>query len=638
MDTVDELRNSNRQSVVRYLSKCMLDHAKRLVAEKKITLQPNSTVEALCENRALQIEHHLYLNHFAGGQIVSEYQKKSRSISANLKSNSSLSDEILGGRLSCERLSHMTTEEMASEELKELTQQVRLESEKHNTLINETGPRIRRTHKGEELVNEEITGQSGQDTLLESGTLIRRPTEPLDEPLTHDDSAQPDSPAQPNDISMSPPTLETPRSPQSNEASAPPPDKKNRSFSIENVWSHVESPDTERRPSRAMPTRPPPAPKPVDSKIDKDIDMLLKDEDQDVGTPPYSPAAFDDHYSPKPDPDHDSSWHGRVEMNQLASIDATASLLGGPENIGEKKWFELIDSVLNIDGRIKHERATEYLCGQKFSKSSSMVLASLKPQHSSNQAQFDRLFDYFKSKERYAVVGKHDLPCIKDLYIVPIDANETLPDWFNVVDPPSKVPEKSRNTKMLVLIFVVIRSLVPGNIENGIGGSTRKFSASLQQVPGFGTPQQPLASPYAPHIPQQQQYQNAPLSHQRQHQFSPSPAPYANHSPGQYGYANHQPQQQPLPPIQNPQYPQGSQQQQQQHPQPLPPLQHPMEYAPRTDWVPAHAMTRELMTMIPNLGETQARAIDKILQENPELESNPDLLAKEVEKVLGSGA
>lgn len=712
---VAELRNSNRQNVVRLLISFMLDHARRLVDEKKITLQPGSTVESLCENRALQIEHHVYMNHFDGGQIGPEYRARSRSIGRNLKSNSALSDEILGGRLSCERLSHMTTEEMASKELKELTQQVRLESEKQNTLINETGPRIRRTHKGEELVGEDASGTSGQDTLLESGAVIRRASDVVMEelpaptpasrsgtapaqapaaaaaptpapaaaaPAAPDTPAQTESPAQPAEPSMSPSTTcaatssETPRSPSqalpaaAAETSAPPPpppqpaEKKERSFNIENVWSQVEAPDTERRPPRPS-ARPPATPaaapaRPADAKIDKDIDMLLKDEDPDAGTPPYSPASYDDHYSPKPNQDDDTVWRGRIEMNQIASLTATASLLGGPDRLGDKQWFELLDPVLNIDGRIKHDRATEYLCGQKFSKSSSMVLASLRPDHSASQAQFDKLFEYFKFKERYAVVGKHHLPCIKDLYIVPIDASETLPDWFNVVDPPSKVPEKNRSSRMLVLIFVIIRSLVSGHVENANGAPVRRrFSMPDPEL--AGTARQPRPSPYSPahpHMPPSP-YQNSPLA--------PQQPPYSHYASHPYTYHQQQQQQQPqqphphpLPPLQGPQQYASPPQPQHPHPisphlqgsppgypsqstpPPLPPLPlHgplPQESPPRMTYVPKHSMTRELIGLVPRLRENQVMAIDKLLQENPQLTSMPGELSKEVEKVLGAEA
>ncbi|KAA8909955.1 transcription factor S-II, central domain-containing protein [Sphaerosporella brunnea] len=637
VSSISELRNTNRQNVVKWIKKCMTDHAKRLVDEKKITLQPGSTVDSLVENRALQVEYHVYMKHFSGGQIKQEYQKRSKSIASNLKSNASLSDKILGGQLSCERLANMTTEEMASKELKELMQQVRRESEKQHTLINDSGPRIRRTHKGEELVNED-NSQSAQDTLLDSSTVIRRHSE------TTEDVPAPVVPAAPSptvhspaQASICPPTVATisepPRSPsQASPAEGSASTAEKKSFNIQKVWSHVESPDTDRRPRLPSTSRAPPPVNPAQNKIDKDIDMLLKDDD--AGTPPYSPASFNDHYSPKADHDDDSVWRGTISMSQIADLNATATLLGGPERIGEKRWLELVDPVLNIDGRIKHERATEYLCGQKFSKSSTMILASLKPAHSSNQAVFNKLFDYFKKKERYAVVGKHELPCIKDLYIVPIDKDEKLPDWFSVVDPPTKVTEYGRGERMLVLIFVVIRSLVLGNPAENTNGNVpapsvaRRLSMQGTPVPGssFGTPAQPQPSPFAPGPPLQSPV--PPL----QTPVPPLQSPIPNHQNHNRSY-----QGSPLP-----QYPQAAYSYYQQHsypshaPTPPPHLPSPQpHHLPAHGYVPQHAMTRELINMLPKLSERQLRAIDELLHQKPDLETRPERLAEEVEKVLG---
>ncbi|KAI5814093.1 hypothetical protein BZA77DRAFT_108275 [Pyronema omphalodes] len=656
VQSTSELRNSNRQAVVEFVISSLTPHAKRIVSEKKITLKDGETVEGLCENRALHIEHHVYMKYFAGGNITPEYRQKMRSIGLNLKSNASLSDEILGGGLSPERLAQMSTEEMASKELKAFAQQVRLESEKHNTLINETGPRIRRTHKGEEIVGDE-SANAGQETLLESGNLIRRPSDSVMEdapaPIT---PPQPGSPTQPADASMSPPitvpaTSETPHSPSGAAASqgSAPPEKKDRSFSIENVWSKVESPDVERRPTPTTRVAPPLRPVETVTKVDKDIDMLLKDDDASVdGSLPYSPASYNDHYSPKADNDYaDDIWRGRVEMSAIANFGATAALLGGPGQLGDKKWFELLDTSINIDGRIKHERATEYLCGQKFSKSSSMVLASLTPDHAVHQQQFDKLYDYFKSKERYAVVGKNQNPAIKDLYIVPIDAQETLPDWFNVVDPPSNVPAEKRAQKMLVLIFVVIKHMVSGYVDTGL---QRRFSHALE------TPKQPQASPYAPgpYVPQ---VGLAPAQGQQgQQPFSPSPMVYGqpNQQQQQYGYPQHQqhPHQGHLPPLypvapghpsQYPPHSSPPQQNQSAHLQhPLPPVHpHPppqgyQQYPPPRTYIPKHPMTQELILNVPTINDIQIQTIDKLLEDNPNLQDRPEELAAKVGEYLSS--
>lgn len=55
-------------------------------------------------------------------------------------------------------------------------------------------------------------------------------------------------------------------------------------------------------------------------------------------------------------------------------------------------------------------------------------------------------------------------------------------------------------------------------------------------------------------------------------------------------------------------------------------------------YVPKHSMTRDLIGLVPRLGENQVMAIDKLLQENPQLTSMPGELSKEVEKVLGAEA
>jgi len=623
-----DLRNSHRQKVVMYMKTCMSEHAKRLVDEKRITLQPESTVDSLCENRALQIEHHVYMNYNTDGTLPGEYSKRVRTISSNLKSNAALSDEILGGRLSCECLANMATEEMASQELKDLTQQVRLESEKHNTLINETGPRIRRTHKGEELVNEEMPPQSGQDTLLDTGAVVSRRSDPPDDlesapPAESDTPVESQSPKQPADASMSPPTgtsevLRSPSQPSPAEGATAEKNKKDsRSFNIEAVWSHVESPDTERRPSRPPPAQMPHRVTPTDNKVDKDIDNMLRDDE--AGTPPYSPRSYNDPYSPRPDPDDNTVWRGLIEMSFIGKFAATASLIGGPERIGDKSWLELLAPVIDIDGRIKHARATEYLCGQKFSKSSTMVLASLKPEHSNNQASFDKLFEYFSLKQRYGVVSKRGEQWVKDLYVIPLDVGEPLPDWFGVVNPQCKISE-NRGSKMVVLASVIIRGLVPGYAENGHSHGSLSIPGT-QDASQLGTPQQPVPSPFPPGSMAHRQQPSHPP-------FSPTPAAppqmhphFANNQQSsmqaQYGYPPHQPIN--LPPLQ--QYPPPP-------PQPLPP-----QFAV---YVPTHAMTRELIHIIPRLSEIQARAIDKLLLDNPSLQTNPEVLAREVEKVLAA--
>lgn len=627
---IGELRNNTRKNVATYLVGILIDRARHLAfTEGTLSMNEGDTVEGLAEPLALLIEYHAYHCLNKTGDVTPEYTKKMRSIGFNAKANVALSDELLLGRLSAERLVGMTTEEMASKELKELTEKMRLESEKQHTLINtETGPRIRRTHKGEELVDDPKTTQNGQDTLLGTGTIVRRQTPDFSEksPVP---ALQEKSPSAGPAVE-SPPTVgdksETPKSPSAPAIRPPPIDtakaseKNGRSFSLDNIWSHVESPDQDRLPRRP-PAQTPVSTKPADNTFDKDVDLLLKDDHESgAGTPPYSPASFDDHYSPRADDEISDSWRGRIEMNAICNLSATATLLGGPEAIGDVPWHALLDSVLSIDGRIRYDRVTEYLCGQKYSRSSTMVIASVKPADSMNQTDFDRLYDYLRKKERYAVVGKHAQALIKDVYLAPVEAHGALPDWFNAVDS-HQVPATGRSGKMLILIFVVNRSRVPGATPTPTMGQ-------------FPTPTPPQQFSPAPHPPPQQQKPFVAASVQQQ-------LPQGFGTPAQQtSYGS------PAPPAASPFVPPTPQAQghlDQQHaysPPPaysvLPPVNAAAAAvtasvpAPPVPYQPQYTMTRNLQASLPNMTNEQLITVDRLLSERPELQNDVQRLALEL--------
>ncbi|KAH0614908.1 uncharacterized protein H6S33_000544 [Morchella sextelata] len=614
VETIDELRNEGRRKVANFLMTPLIERASPLVSENELILAEGQTINKLCERLALQVEHHVYLLFFKGGELPPEYTKKVRSVAYNLRANPSLSEELLKENLEPSRLAHMTTDEMASKELKELMQKIRLESEKHNTLITETGPRIRRTHKGEELVGEvednEPTDQD-VDSLVPPGGIIRR-SDSTDEPTV---SMADKSPSIAVEITESPVTApenhdEVLRSPSRPPVADAKPER-GRNFSIENVWDHIEAPDTNRIP-RAMRPAVPATARDTDPKIDKDIDMLLKDDDGDA-TPPYSPASAmsdDDHYSPRHEEEEDE-WKGRVEMNGIASLSATAALVGGPEYVANTKWSDLLTDVLHIDGRIKHDRATEYLCGQKFSKSSSLVMVSLTPTDSMAQTEFKKLFDYFKERDRYAVVGKHLQKCIKDLYIVPVDEKDSLPDWFNVLDPASSIPQNGRQGKLLIVIFVVIRNLVglPSATPTHASASMSPYTQMRHRASDAAPPYTPIAptpsgmhhqgTPYTP--PQQAQQHNfayqGPNAHQQQYVTTYNGGSYPPNS----GHNA--------------------------HPTPSP--------APGSLPVPLAEMTQNLVQIFPDMDANQLMMINKILVENPEIQNDPDALAKIIERQMG---
>lgn len=620
--SIDELRNEGRRNIANFMKMRLVDRANSLVTENELVLLEDQEVEKFCEKLALQVEHQVYLLFFNEGELSADYSKKARSIAYNINANVSLSDELLKGGLEPGRLAHMTSDEMASKELKELMQKVRLESEKYNTLITETGPRIRRTHKGEELVGEvkEEEDTTAQDDSLLTPNSFPRRSDSTDEPPT----SATKSPSAAVEMVESPITMpgnhydELPRSPSAPGNRPPPTDlEKGRQFDIENVWNHIEAPDPDHTPRPMRPAQVQVVTRETDLKIDKDIDMLLKDDDVDA-TPPYSPASAmsDDHYSPRHE-EEEEEWRGRVEMNGIASLSATAALVGGPEYVSSAKWSDLLAEVLQIDGRIKHDRATEYLCGQKFSKSSSLIMVSLAPTDGVAQTEFKKLFDYFKERDRYAVVGKHSLKCIKDLYIVPVDVQDSLPDWFNVLDPPSRIPETVRQGKLLIVIFVVIRNLV-GLPAVAPVLSTADISPYAQIHHRPSDP--PYASPIPASTASNSRHQGLPYSPSQQQNFVYSNAsasssqhntPYPN---GTYSA--------------NPSAHVGAPPSLSLQPTPFSVTSQPPGHIPLTE------MTQNLLQLFPDMDSNQLMLINNILIENPDIHNDPDALMGMIERQM----
>lgn len=610
VNAVSELRNHSRQQITEWLVKnSMLKTATSLVSDGKLKLAEEETIESFTVKKALEIEHYVYMKHFDGGQLTDEYRKQMKSINFNLKTNTSLTVDILTGKVTGEKVSQMSTEEMARKEIQEFNEQARLESEKQHTILTEQqGPRIRRTHKGEELVEDVSTSHS--TTVNTAPTVVhhRRPITEDPEILEDAPALKPDPPFTSTPSKTPPTTTSASHTPR---ASSPAPDahtkEPRKSFDINAVWSKVETTTTSDAPTRPSSTPQPFRPTHSGVKEDHDVDMLLRDDapqHNDTGTPPYSPQLHPTSLPSLPSQPH---WKGHITMSGIASLTCYATHLGGPSSVGSKPWPDLLDANFAIDGRIKVERATEYLCGQKFSRSSALITALLQPEGERDREEFGRLWEYFDRKERYAVVGRHTGRWVKDLYLVPVEKGRgELPVWFEVLEPAvdsSKLPEG----RALLIVTVVIR----GQVESQQLQPTQQFQTPMhqqQQWPphlqpqatpsNYGTPLQPVATPYT----------------------HPTPAP----APPQPQFAP----QQPLP--QQPQF-------QQQLPPPPPQPQMGGVGQGQGGYAPKHPMTRELISMVPGLGEVQIRAIDSLLQQNPELQNKPDLLAEEVGKVLGQG-
>ncbi|KAK2744351.1 hypothetical protein FQN55_006865 [Onygenales sp. PD_40] len=441
-----------RKNVAQALVRLFVEQATSAKQQGAFTAPSGKTAEGVGEALGLAIENAMY-RHLCGGsgEPNDPYKQQMRTILFNVKKNTSLRDSLLVGSISPDTLSTMSTQDMASKELRQKDDEIKREAERQHIIVQEQGPRIRRTHKGEELI-EDDTQNVGTESIFSAAP--RRDT-------LHD--IEPHSGTSPSGARPASPTIahrpefreyhgsmdgggEHPRPHPIDTSSGDHRRHSSATFNIQNVWSSVQSPgsashDKQFAPGAAAPHRAPPTHK---VQADAEIDQLLKDEE--VESPPYSPKDFHT---------DGAIWRGKVTMNPVADFSATARHVAGADLTEKIPWEQLIPPTLAIDGRIETQLATNYLCGLRFSQTTDVsVIAIPPPVASHDNAQFQKLFSYFQDRKRYGVIGKHPLPAVKDTYIVPIEAGHSRkPEFIELLenntleDPP---PERT-----LLIVFVV---------------------------------------------------------------------------------------------------------------------------------------------------------------------------------------
>lgn len=419
-----ELHNAVRRSTAKALVTLFVDQAN--VAKKAGTYNPpaNTSSAEAGKHIGLSVEHAIYQRLNGGaGEPNQDYREQLRRILHNVKKNPSLRDRVLRNDILPDALAVMPAAEMASKEQKERDEQMKKEAERQHIFTEDQGPRIRRTHKGDEFVDEE------QQVAAESLNPVRRQSAIVDEglgdrkspdPVQDEISPKPVSPTQRQKLSR----INTQAPPR---PSTVPERKSSSNFNIQNVWSSVQgSPDADRpqfAPPRRLSTQQ--SPTGPGAQADAEIDALLKDEagDEAPESPPYSPKDLPE--------DPETLWRGVVDMTPVARFKASAKLAGGadpalvPGLTFQFEWNMMLPKTITVDGRIKAKTADEYLCGLRFSHTTDVTIMLIKPPSGEeDQVAFNALFEYFKTRDRFGVGANHANKAVKDMYFIPIESGK----------------------------------------------------------------------------------------------------------------------------------------------------------------------------------------------------------------------
>jgi len=544
VENVMDLQSDARRNSANALVKFFVEQTEQ--AQKQGSYKPatGQTSESVGLRLALEVEHAIFMNHPSPtAEPSAAYRIQLRSILFNVKKNPALLDRLLKESLSPHELSLMSSDDMASKELQEKTAEMKKEAEKQHMLVQDDVPRIRRTHKGEEFVDDGSHNAGGTESIFSTAPARRRESA-IEEEVPSSASPAAMSPASPNDVELpddignrgaagspttgKPLTVDTKAPPRP----APGVDRKSSSaFNIQDVWSSVQSPDTDKqRQSRQPPIRQGSGVahgqiQGAGVEADADIDQLLKDEDNE--SEPYSPTDY------KPDPEF--VWRGKMVMSNVADFAGRAKHVGGANLSSTIPWSQLMPNILFIEGRIDIDRASEYLCGLRWSHTTDVSVVAVTPaDEPTASSEFEKLFNYFAERKRYGVIGKIPLTAVKDCYVVPLEngmANK--PEFIELLEHCTI--EEPRPERILLLTFVIKANTTPSaqatprHLDNtAVAGSPVAPGGAVQtpvpmgqpgshispipgfggtpQLPSYGSPAQAYAPPQPAQAPHQQHY------------------------------------------------------------------------------------------------------------------------------------
>lgn len=438
----------DRQKGAQALAKIIADDVQARV-KSGYRIPDGQTASSVGETYAARIEYEMHMNHGVG---QTNYTNQFRALHANLKKNKSLVQRLLSGSLTASELATMSTSEMASEELQRERAEMKEVLDRQAIAVVEEGPRYRQDHKGIHLIEDE-TRAGLDEQMADSEPIAQRPSIADGRTGSHGQSGSPtgESPMVVDTSNQSDPNAE--RRPSSQQ------------FDMKGIWAKAQqsptigTPSAGARPTQANPRRRSSIPQSA-AKVDADVDRLLADDDDS-----YVPTEVtgSDHVV----------WRGKlVQSNEDSAPTVNARFVAGRDLASTGSWDALLPNKLSIDGRLQIAKAEDYLCGLRYSTSSDVTVLALSPYD--NADAFNEVFEYFHSRQRYAVVEKDKPRLVKDLYITPVEVGEDLPKHVNMLEHCSlKKPVEERLLLATLIVArapdapVATQSATPGQQPNG---------------------------------------------------------------------------------------------------------------------------------------------------------------------------
>ncbi|OSS47323.1 hypothetical protein B5807_09941 [Epicoccum nigrum] len=455
------------------------------------------TAKSLATRFVLHICHAAVEHHGEPSGPTSPFAERLRAIMFNVKKNTFLIDRLLSGSLKADELTTMAAEEMASEDKQREYAAMREAAEKQLILTEDTAPRMRKTHKGDEVVDDE---NANDNTDFRAPQLRERETEEEGE------GVRPHSPSH-DRPSQTPVDAAHPLSIDTDHARRP-----STNFDINSVFDKVRSPHNNQQafiPRRQSSMHE----KPQQSVDDAEVDRLLKDEDNDVDMSGYSS-------------DPTVCWQGAITMQGTEPFDAVARFVAGGDFGQVVPWEKLLTKQVSIQGRIENAKGDEYIRGIAQSESHEVAVLAISPVTSEGRAVFDHLYEYFHSRRRWGVVpidASNEI--MRDLYLIPVEAGgSNLSPFIDMLEHCTI--ETPRKEQMLLLTLIAKLPEAKPQLPQ-----PEHFGYTAPETPSGGMAQTAPPMVLPPNGPSPSPVPVAPNPHGPQ--YSPMagtfpPAPYGN--------------------------------------------------------------------------------------------------------------
>ena len=477
----------------------------------------------------------------SGRKVIDKrYTQKAYSLQFNLKKNEELRREIYSSRIRPEVFVRMSSEELAS---KELTQW--RDSERKRSLMDvvlgegDEGALIKKTHKGEEVV----VGSKDTNSKIED----RSPNQDVK-----------DSPEL-NESTLAIPVLRSKDLDENLSNLSPTMGHENpitRRDSLEFPGRELSMDDESRTATR--------------SKIMENTTKLLPTERQSPTSSPTTttPTTTDMTATRKLESwknvwrrkiERLPNWEGMISFVGVSSCQAKGYHIGGnPIDLRTS-----LSSLFHIQGRIDRDRAETYLSQLKHSASKDYSIWLILPATEQETSAFTELHQYYRSRDKYAVIDITSMPDLVDFYLMAINENDAeLPESVRDRIELDLLP---KDEAYMLAIIVIPRSSKDSSKKSSITSSSLSSTDLSNRPSPSTTTTHEIPNPNNYSIPAHLDLEQlSSISASIMHHSFPSHSPYNG-----YSHANH-----PYPSY----HQQHSQQHQQQHPQQHPQYQHQQQH------------------------------------------------------------